>query len=146
MRISAVAVCAFALSVAPLPAAAQFTAALVPPNAMLIDSTPRAALPAAPIHAHGSLTLPGSPTHIDSSLGAIDSAFASSANPSVISTVAEPGSEPNPRRTVETSDSDADSGAVFRDGASAPETATPLPMIALLGAGALRIGGALFRR
>jgi hypothetical protein len=37
-------------------------------------------------------------------------------------------------------------GDVFTDGAPAPDTATPLPLLMALGAGALGAGAALLRR
>lgn len=134
-----VSLAAIALAAAPRAAAAQFTAALVPahlpsPSSVLASNSNKAT------------AMPAQPAHVDSSLGAFDSAFFTGASDSV---KAPENGAPTPARianTVHSPDTSSAGDTVFRDGASAPETDSTLPTFALAGVGALLVGVALVRR
>ncbi len=149
MRIPAVVVASFVLVVAPPLATAQFTAAVIPPNAMLIDSTHPAAIPRVQgmqAKAISPTEMRPGPLHIDSSLGAIETRAAGQAADSVNPTEDAAAKMSPTVYAVHPFDSDPDGDTTFRDGASAPETESPLPLVALAGVGTLLIGVALFRR
>lgn len=138
MRVPAITVAVLAIAVAPLPAAAQFTAAIVPPAAMLIDSTQLASSAPNAAHQRRATDMRTPALHIDSSLGALGD--------SVGSTEATTARASARRSASDSPDAGADGEAVFHDGATAPETASSLPLMALVGAGTLLLGVALFRR
>lgn len=125
----------FALSLIvalPAVAAAQFTT-FIPPQAKAVDSAKAAVAAQKTAQADTSLNtrLTNLKTWVDSAAGVVatptparDSLAA--ANPTV-----------SPRDSVSVRASDT---ATFRNGARAPATASDLPLLALLGAGALGLG------
>lgn len=139
MRTWFVSVATIALAVVPRAAAAQFTAALVP--AHMPSPTPALAS-----NSRGATAMPTQDTRVDSSLGAFDSAFFSSTADSVTPTENSTPTQARRATAVHSTDTSSVGDTVFRDGASAPETDSTLPTIALAGVGALLVGVALFRR
>lgn len=136
---------AFMLVCAANPVAAQFTAAVVPPDsvrrvdtAARLDSLERAREALAQ-------RLSDMRRWVDSAAAAL-----AATPPPAESAGARPAA-PTERDTL-TSVSHGDvenappAGATFHEGASAPAAATPLPLLALIGAGALLSGVALLRR
>ena len=138
MRTWAVVAATIALAAAPTAAAAQFTAALVPARM----PTPHRALTA---NSHAPTAMP-SATHVDSSLGAFDSAFFDSSANSVTATENGTPVRAVGVSTVHSPDTTTRGDTVFRDGASAPETDSTFPALALAGVGALLVGVVLVRR
>ena len=138
MRTWAATVAVLALAAAPTAAAAQFTAALVParlpaPRSVL---TPNSNAPTA---------MPAG-MRVDSSLGAFDSTFFDSSSNSVTATELVTSAAPRAASTVHSPDTTTAGDTVFRDGASAPETDSTLPALALAGVGTLLVGVVLVRR
>jgi len=127
-----------ALATAPTAAAAQFTAALVPahlpaPHTRLTDNS------------HAPTAMPAG-THVDSSLGSFDSTFFDSSSSSVTPTEKSTSASVRGGSTVHSADTSTAGDTVFRDGASAPQTDSTLPALALAGVGTLLVGVVLVRR
>ena len=138
MRTWAATVAVLALAAAPTAAAAQFTAALVPAHL----PSPRSVLTA---NSNASTAMPAG-TRVDSSLGAFDSTFFDSSSNSVTATEKTTSTPPRAPSTVHSPDTISGGDTVFSDGASAPETDSTLPALALAGVGTLLVGVVLFRR
>jgi len=138
VRTWAAAVAAIALAAAPTAAAAQFTAALVPARM----PAPRTALMP---NSNGPTTMPAG-TRVDSSLGAFDSTFFDASPNSVTPTEKTTSTPARSASTVHSPDTTSAGDTVFRDGASAPETDSTLPALALAGVGTLLVGVVLVRR
>ncbi|HEV2180123.1 MAG TPA: hypothetical protein VGR59_07375 [Gemmatimonadaceae bacterium] len=137
MRTWAATVAVLALAAAPT-AAAQFTAALVPAHL----PSPRSVLTA---NSNARTAMP-SGTRVDSSLGAFDSTFFDSSSNSVTATEKTTSTPPRAASTVHSPDTISGGDTVFSDGASAPETDSTLPALALAGVGTLLVGVVLVRR
>lgn len=138
MRTWAAAVAAIALALSPTAAAAQFTAALVPARlpAPHTGLTPNS----------GDSTAMPAEMRVDSSLGALDSTFFDSTSNSVTATEKTMSTPARAASTVHSPDTTSGGDTVFRDGASAPETDSTLPALALAGVGTLLVGVVLVRR
>ena len=133
------------------PAAAQFTAAVVPP--------PQPAQPAAAVATHvdtvkraqtaAAKTLTGMKAWVDSAALALAQEPATQPDTTARSAAAATAGTPGAGAQSDTSTrrTNVATGEVghFRNGARAPATATPLPLLALLGVASL-IAGALLRR
>ena len=138
MRTWAAVVAAIALAAAPTAAAAQFTAALVPARL----PAPHTALTP---NSNDSRAMPAG-TRVDSSLGAFDWTFFDSSSSSVTPTEKTASAHARAASTVHSPDTTSADDTVFRDGASAPETDSTLPALALAGVGTLLVGVVLVRR
>lgn len=138
MRTWAAAVAAIALAVAPTAASAQFTAALVPAHLPVS----RAALEP---NSNAPTAMPAG-MRVDSSLGAFDSTFFDSSSNSVTATEKTASTTTRAASTVHSPDTTTPGDTVFSDGASAPETDSTLPALALAGVGTLLVGVVLVRR
>ena len=138
MRTWAAIVAVIASAAAPTAAAAQFTAALVPARL----PAPRTALTP---NSKYSTAMPAG-TRVDSSLGAFDSTFFDSSSNSVTPTEKTTSAPAGAASTVHSPDTTIAGDTVFRDGASAPETDSTLPALALAGVGTLLVGVVLVRR
>lgn len=116
------------VALAPAPAAAQFTTFVSPPpkvdTLIVLDS---AGVPTADSVSRASIA--NMKAWVDSAAGnAVDLAAADTIPATTPATTPAPG------------------GEVFGDGIPAPDTATPLPLLLTLGAGAIGAGAYLLRR
>jgi hypothetical protein len=118
------------------PAAAQFTTVIVPPKKE--QPAPVAANPESPAaDAAIAARITDMKAWVDSAAVALAAKPAAVAVDTTTQTEAEPPAKAAAQVAQETTE--------FRDGAPAPDTATPLPLLIVLGVSALA-GGALIRR
>ncbi len=139
---------ALAVTAAASPAAAQFTAAVVPPKPAPRVDTVAVRDSMARNRAAVAAQLADMKVWVDSAAAALARAPAS---PEESAAVAAERSERHRAGEAVRGETvhGAEQGAadtVFRDGGRAPATATPLPLLVVVGAGALLTGVALLRR
>ncbi|MBX6332624.1 MAG: hypothetical protein IRY91_12320 [Gemmatimonadaceae bacterium] len=131
---------ALALAGSASPAAAQFTAAVVPPKRVVrVDSTVRRDS-VKRAQAERADRLSDMKTWVDSAARALAVA------PPARDTGAAAGQEPVTQTAAGEVEPSSAGDTVFRNGGRAPATATSLPLFALIGAGVLLTGVALLRR
>jgi hypothetical protein len=137
---------AFALVGTATPAAAQFTAAVVPPKPPVKVDT------VAHRDSLERIQMTIAQRTMDMKAWVDSAARALAATPAAVpaDSAAIANAPSHPAAVTESSAGEVESRAkadtTFHNGARAPETATQLPLLALIGAGALLVGVALLRR
>ena len=143
VRLSTLVSAAAVLALCSVKASAQFTGVVVPPKAKVtvaVDSTPKAV--AKLRDSVAKVNLGNMKDWVDSAAATLGVPVA----PAVTDTAIRAPVAPAPVAHAEVPAATARGTTEFREGAAAPNTATPIPLLALLGISSLAAGLWLLRR